>query len=161
MVRCCGLPFQTRFWLWNLIVFLIGVAVVVLLGLPLYSSRPARIKLSRRFIKPIQLSEDERNFKSSCLFHSCFEINRCAFGVYNKIGVYVHPEFEYVENRSLHSYVPQASLEYLELLKVVRDGPYYQPDPTRACVSVPSVDLLNLNGKDDHLVSAMLDSLPG
>uniref|UniRef100_A0A4X1SGK7 Exostosin GT47 domain-containing protein n=1 Tax=Sus scrofa TaxID=9823 RepID=A0A4X1SGK7_PIG len=65
----------------------------------------------------------------SCRMHTCFDVYRCGFNPKNKIKVYI--------------YSSTISREYNELLTAISDSDYYTDDITRACLFVPSIDVLN------------------
>ncbi|XP_043765857.1 exostosin-2 isoform X2 [Cervus elaphus] len=80
----------------------------------------------------------------SCRMHTCFDVYRCGFNPKNKIKVYIYPLKKYVGEAG----VPVSSTisrEYNELLTAISDSDYYTDDITRACLFVPSIDLLNQN----------------
>lgn len=80
----------------------------------------------------------------SCRMHTCFDVYRCGFNPRNKIKVYIYPLKKYVGEAG----VPVSSTisrEYNELLTAISDSDYYTDDITRACLFVPSIDLLNQN----------------
>lgn len=166
MFRFRRLPFQTRFKACNVCVF-IGVLLLLslLIGhLLLNSNGTFSISKQKRVLKPLQLSGKEENFKTTCRFHTCFEINDCMFDVNDKIGVYVYPQFEFITAGASdisHTYTPQLSKEYQEILKAIRSSPYYQPNASRACMFVAALDTLNQNGMRLDLMTALFNSLPG
>lgn len=97
-------------------------------------------------------------WKSRCNFHTCFEINDCVLDVREQIGVYVYPEYLFTDGN--HSWNVPQSKEYRAILSAIRTSVFYQPDPAKACVFVPSLDTLNQRGMDISLMAAMLASLP-
>ena len=97
-------------------------------------------------------------WKFQCNFHMCFEINDCVLGVDKRISVHVYPEYVFT-NGNWSWELPQ-SREYRDILSAIRTSIFYQPDPSRACVFVPSLDTLNQRGMNISAMSAMLASLP-
>jgi len=81
-------------------------------------------------------------------------------GIRDKIGVHVHPKFEFVSNRTERSYKPEHSDEYSQLLSAVRRSPYYQHNASKACVFIPPIDTLSQSKLDLGLTSTLLNSLP-
>lgn len=80
----------------------------------------------------------------SCRMHTCFDVYRCGFNPKNKIKVYIYPLKKYVDDAG----VPVSSTisrEYNELLTAISDSDYYTDDISRACLFVPSIDVLNQN----------------
>lgn len=80
----------------------------------------------------------------SCRMHTCFDVYRCGFNPKNKIKVYIYSLKKYVDD----SGVPVSntiSREYNDLLTAISDSDYYTDDISRACLFVPSIDVLNQN----------------
>ncbi|XP_065384349.1 exostosin-2 isoform X1 [Macaca fascicularis] len=80
----------------------------------------------------------------SCRMHTCFDVYRCGFNPKNKIKVYIYALKKYVDDFG----VPVSntiSREYNELLTAISDSDYYTDDINRACLFVPSIDVLNQN----------------
>ncbi|XP_010610816.1 exostosin-2 isoform X2 [Fukomys damarensis] len=78
----------------------------------------------------------------SCRMHTCFDVYRCGFNPKNKIKVYIYSLKKYVNELG----VPVSSTisrEYNELLSAIADSDYYTDDISRACLFVPSIDLLS------------------
>ena len=119
-------------------------------------------KVTRRFLKTLSDEELENHarFKSSCRFHTCFEINNCSIGVGDKIGVYVYPNIEFVEDETSERFSSVFSIEYRELVAAVKSSRYYQPNVSRACVYVMPIDTLSQDLLNVELVSLMLHALP-
>ncbi|XP_054999663.1 exostosin-2 [Sorex araneus] len=78
----------------------------------------------------------------SCRMHTCFDVYRCGFNPRHKIKVYIYALRKYVDAAGApvgHS----LSREYNELLAAIADSDYYTDDIGRACLFVPSIDLLS------------------
>ena len=119
----------------------------------------SRLKpLSLQLITPTDNDSQSMTWKFQCNFHTCFEINDCTLDVHKRIGIYVYPEYIFTNGNQSWE-VPQ-SKEYREILSAIRTSVFYQPDPSRACIFVPSLDTLNQRGMNVSLMSAMLTSLP-
>ena len=157
-----GLPFQARFKFFNLCIACVGlVTFCTLIGhLLRHESHSGSSFRSRRAVIPVHPDDLEWDSKFTCFFHTCFEINDCVYGVNDMIGVYVYPNFEFVHNQTQESYQPKFSDEYLQLLDAVKRSPYYQRDASKACVLIPSIDMLSQSNLDLMLTSALLNSLP-
>ena len=157
-----GLPFQTRFKFCNLCIAISLVTFCTLIGyfLVRHGSHSDSSNRLRRTVVPVQLDNIEWSSKFTCFFHTCFEINECVIGIRDKIGVYVHPKFEFVSNWTERSYTPEHSDEYSQLLSVVRRSPYYQRNASKACVFLPPIDTLSQSKLDLGLTSTLLNSLP-
>uniref|UniRef100_A0A2I3S336 Exostosin-2 n=1 Tax=Pan troglodytes TaxID=9598 RepID=A0A2I3S336_PANTR len=80
----------------------------------------------------------------SCRMHTCFDVYRCGFNPKNKIKVYIYALKKYVDDFGV-SVSNAISREYNELLMAISDSDYYTDDINRACLFVPSIDVLNQN----------------
>ena len=120
------LPFKTRFKTCNVCMLIGALLLLLLIGhfifsFNLNSSRTSSADKQKRVLKPLQLNGKEENFKATCRFHTCFEINDCMFDVHDRIGIYLHPQFKFVDERASgnsHSYTPPLSEECQEIMKV-------------------------------------------
>lgn len=52
------------------------------------------------------------------------------------------------------------SSEFIEVLQAISESRYYETDPNKACILVPSLDLLNQNMIRLKEISQVLASLP-
>ena len=111
-----------------------------------------------QLMTPAQNDSQSLAWKLQCNFHTCFEINNCVLDMDRRIGVYVYPEYIFTDGNQ--SWDVTQSKEYRDILSAIRTSIFYQPDPNRACVFVPSLDTLNQRGMNISLMSAMLTSLP-
>ncbi|XP_009069839.1 PREDICTED: exostosin-2 [Acanthisitta chloris] len=80
----------------------------------------------------------------SCRMHTCFDVYRCGFNPKNKIKVYIYSLKKYVDEYGT-SVSNTISREYNELLTAISDSEFYTDDVNRACLFVPSIDVLNQN----------------
>ena len=152
-------PFQTRFKLYKLFIFF-GIILILFIFLRMGpKSQSSNESRPTRTLNPV--SNRNSVLKSNCLFHTCFNINSCALRLEERIGVYVHIQYEYINSKSSVRYTSTVSDEYSELLTAVMNSPFYQPDITKACVFISSLDTLNQNRMDVNLITALLNSLPG
>ena len=109
------------------------------------------------------LSQEEFDFhsesKTTCRFHSCFEINNCPLTGRDQIGVFVYPESVFVleDTREISLF---SSVEHRGLLDAVKSSRYYQRNASRACVLVPAVDTLSQDVVNVGDMSLVLHSLP-
>ena len=159
-----GLPFRLKCRSGCILIIFIIVVIV------LFSSDPwlwtpsvddPSTPRQRRTIRPVHWNETDQSLKTSCYFHSCFEINHCILGgEEEKIRVYVHQPVEFVSSRSSQTYTPESSREYEELLSAIRASRYHESNMSRACMFVPSVDTLNQGNFEVKLTSVLLNSLP-
>uniref|UniRef100_A0A7M4EY33 Exostosin glycosyltransferase 2 n=1 Tax=Crocodylus porosus TaxID=8502 RepID=A0A7M4EY33_CROPO len=80
----------------------------------------------------------------SCRMHTCFDVYRCGFNPKNKIKVYIYSLKKYVDEYGT-PVSNTISREYNELLTAISDSEFYTDDVNRACLFVPSIDVLNQN----------------
>ncbi|XP_054017390.1 exostosin-2 isoform X2 [Dryobates pubescens] len=79
-----------------------------------------------------------------CRMHTCFDVYRCGFNPKSKVKVYIYGLKRYVDERGAAVSGP-ISREYSQLLAAIADSDFYTEDAGRACLFVPSIDLLNQN----------------
>lgn len=94
----------------------------------------------------------------SCSYYTCFDVYRCGHQ-HDRVTVYVYPIFNYV-NEQGKQLTRQASREFMELLEAIQQSKFYTPDPSKACLFVPSIDLLSQDSLNLRAVSQILNSLP-
>lgn len=107
------------------------------------SSAPIRYVTSSP--SPNITSTSTSTSSSSCTMFSCFSIHRCggSGGASATLSIYIYPIHRwFIDGIPLQSTL---SSEFLTYLQTLRNSPYYTPDPGRACLFIPSIDLLNLN----------------
>ncbi|XP_066265789.1 exostosin-2-like [Branchiostoma lanceolatum] len=79
-----------------------------------------------------------------CRMHSCFDPYQCQASPNNRISVYIYPMKKYVDENGV-PVMPSISREFQEVLTTIADSEYNTNDPARACLFVPSIDLMNQN----------------
>uniref|UniRef100_A0A8C4QT69 Exostosin-2 n=1 Tax=Eptatretus burgeri TaxID=7764 RepID=A0A8C4QT69_EPTBU len=78
----------------------------------------------------------------SCRMHTCFDVYRCGHNMRRRIKVYVYPPAHYVDARGVtvaHGF----SREFNDLLSAISESEFYTDQPARACLLLPSVDMLS------------------
>ncbi|XP_045197567.2 exostosin-2-like [Mercenaria mercenaria] len=85
---------------------------------------------------------DERD--ELCTFHKCFNVYECGYNDQTKISVYVYPIQQFLDESGA-SMLLSISKEFYEVLSAIMESPFYTSDPTKCCLYVPSIDLLNQN----------------
>lgn len=95
----------------------------------------------------------------SCRMHTCFDVYRCGFNPKNKVKVYIYPLKKYTDEYGSAVGGP-ISREYNELLTAVSESDFYTDDVTRACLYLPSVDVLNQNNLRIKETAQALAKLP-
>ncbi|XP_041052857.1 exostosin-2 isoform X1 [Carcharodon carcharias] len=104
-------------------------------------------KRSIHDVPEVKLAEDspipERG-DLSCRMHTCFDVYRCGYNPKNRIKVYIYPLKKYVDEYGtvLSNTI---SKEYNELLTAISESDFYTDDLNRACLFIPSIDVLNQN----------------
>ncbi|XP_076147692.1 exostosin-2 [Alosa pseudoharengus] len=96
----------------------------------------------------------------SCRMHTCFDVYRCGYNPKNRIKVYIYPLQRFVDEEGVPISSTGLSREYNELLSAVSDSHFYTDDVTRACLFLPSLDVLNQNSLRIRETAQALASLP-
>ncbi|GAA6087795.1 exostosin-2 [Tachysurus ichikawai] len=96
----------------------------------------------------------------SCRMHTCFDVYRCGYNPKNRIKVYIYPLQRFVDEVGVPISSGGLSREYNELLSAVSDSDFYTDDVTRACLFIPSVDMLNQNSLRIRETAQALALLP-
>ncbi|XP_076806265.1 exostosin-2-like [Clavelina lepadiformis] len=94
-----------------------------------------------------------------CKMHNCFNVYKCGNKEANQITVYLYPLVNYVDV-NFDSITPSISKEFYELYSSIASSRYYVDDPTKACIFLPPIDLLNQNLVTAAAVGPILNSLP-
>ncbi|KAG8547099.1 hypothetical protein GDO81_029091, partial [Engystomops pustulosus] len=95
----------------------------------------------------------------SCRMHTCFDVYRCGFNPKNKVKVYIYPLKKYTDEYGSAVGGP-ISREYNELLTAVSESDFYTEDVSRACLFLPSIDMLNQNNLRIKETAQALAKLP-
>ncbi|XP_048463321.1 exostosin-2-like [Rhincodon typus] len=140
-------------------IYYIALFSVVLLGLVatgMFQFWPHTIEATNEWtfekrsihdVPEVKLAEDspipERG-DLSCRMHTCFDVYRCGYNPKNRIKVYIYPLKKYVDayGTVLSNTI---SKEYNELLTAISESDFYTDDLNRACLFIPSIDVLNQN----------------
>ncbi|XP_069596111.1 exostosin-2 [Ranitomeya imitator] len=95
----------------------------------------------------------------SCRMHTCFDVYRCGFNPKNKVKVYIYPLKKYTDE-SGRAVGDTISREYNELLSAVSESDFYTDDVGRACLFLPSIDVLSQNNLRIKETAQALAKLP-
>uniref|UniRef100_A0AAZ3QX12 Exostosin-2 n=1 Tax=Oncorhynchus tshawytscha TaxID=74940 RepID=A0AAZ3QX12_ONCTS len=96
----------------------------------------------------------------SCRMHTCFDVYRCGYNPKNRIKVYIYPLQRFVDEVGVPISSTGLSREYNDLLSAISDSEFYTDDVTRACLFVPSIDVLNQNSLRIRETAQALAMLP-
>ncbi|KAI5608272.1 exostosin-2, partial [Silurus asotus] len=96
----------------------------------------------------------------SCRMHTCFDVYRCGYNPKNRIKVYIYPLQRFVDEVGVPISSNGLSREYNELLSAISDSDFYTDDVTRACLFIPSIDVLNQNSLRIRETAQALAMLP-
>ncbi|XP_015904832.2 exostosin-2 [Parasteatoda tepidariorum] len=102
------------------------------------------------------LNAGQRNTK--CNYFNCFDVYKCGHSQ-DKLSVYIYPIYKYEDGKGVPVSVSH-SREFVEILQTIYDSPYYVSDPSKACIFIPSLDLLNQNLVRLKETSQILANLP-
>ncbi|CAB3371155.1 Hypothetical predicted protein [Cloeon dipterum] len=94
--------------------------------------------------------------RHECTHHTCLDIYRCGHG--NSLKVYIYPPRRFLDSEGI-PISAQPSQEYYDLLDAIFKSKYYEPDPSKACILIPSIDTLNQNRFRPLETSVALSSL--
>ncbi|XP_064489627.1 exostosin-2-like isoform X2 [Ornithodoros turicata] len=94
----------------------------------------------------------------TCTHFTCFDVYKCGH-TGPRVTVYVYPIFRYVDEHG-NVLAQQPSREFMELLDDIQQSEFYISDPTKACLFIPSLDLLNEGTINPKGISQILNSLP-
>lgn len=93
-----------------------------------------------------------------CTHFNCFNIYKCRIGR-DKPLVYVYPPENFIDLYGHSVKSGPMSKEFYQILVSIISSKLYTPNPTEACVFVPSIDTLNQNYLQLGAVSQALKSL--
>lgn len=96
--------------------------------------------------------------QKNCTYYTCFDVYKCSHTNSGKIGVYLYPLVEFVDEDKI-PITKKISHEFYNVLKAISQSVYFTPDPEEACLFVPTLDLLNQNRIRPREVGKALASL--
>uniref|UniRef100_A0A3B3ZMZ6 Uncharacterized protein n=1 Tax=Periophthalmus magnuspinnatus TaxID=409849 RepID=A0A3B3ZMZ6_9GOBI len=96
----------------------------------------------------------------SCRMHTCFDVYRCGYNPKNRIKVYIYPLQRFVDEVGVPISSTGLSREYNDLLSAISDSDFYTDDVSRACLFIPSIDVLNQNSLRVRETAQALAVLP-
>ncbi|XP_048886797.1 exostosin-2 [Brienomyrus brachyistius] len=108
---------------------------------------------------PVASSIPERG-DLSCRMHTCFDVYRCGYNPKNRIKVYIYPFQHYVDEVGGPISSIGLTREYNDLLSAISDSDFYTDDVSRACLLIPSIDVLNQNSLRIRETAQALAMLP-
>lgn len=94
-----------------------------------------------------------------CTYWNCIDSYKCIDDGLGKLTVYVYDIARYIGENS-KELLPPPSKEYVHLLWAIVHSKYIVSDPSKACIFVPSVDLLNRDNFSGENAAKVLSSLP-
>lgn len=94
----------------------------------------------------------------SCSYYTCFDVYRCGHR-HDQITVYIYPLVNYIDEHG-SQLTRQPSREFMEVLETIHQSKFYTPDSSKACLFIPSLDVLSQDGLNLNAVSQILNSLP-
>lgn len=164
--RTMGSKYRTFYVILFLTIFLfLLVAVALQLSSyisPLGNDAPAEshsLNKERSDVVISQTSSRANATVQNCTFHTCFEVYHCGCNGQSRITVYVYPEAKYTDEDG-RNLLAGPSREFKEILETVRQSVYRTLDPSKACLFIPPLDLLNQNSISLERTSRILASLP-
>lgn len=147
-----------------LFTFLIALALTLLLQFPRQSKHSTHSFLTLESIVDAEDVVIDKNVKltkknDKCTYYDCFNVYKCNHGGTSNLFIYIYPTKHYVDEKN----IPIGSFmskEYFEVLTTIQKSPYFTSNPEKACIFVPSMDILNQNRFRTEETSYALSSLP-
>ena len=96
--------------------------------------------------------------QQNCTYYNCFDVYRCSHSRSGKISVYIYPLIEFVDEDDA-PITKKMTEEFYNLLVAIKKSEYSTNDPNKACILIPSIDLLNQNRISPKDVGKALSSL--
>ncbi|KAJ8674013.1 hypothetical protein QAD02_005275 [Eretmocerus hayati] len=115
-------------------------------------------KIGDKINIPSSLANKKENPKlvnPSCTFFTCFDIYRCGIKG-NQLAVYTYPLSRHksiVSSENNH-----VTKEFHAILQAISASKYHTSNPEEACIFVPSVDMLQRDGKGHYLAHSLGNS---
>ena len=134
------------------------------------STKESKLKVLMDFQNSIEyMIEDNRwpptPTNSSCNHFNCFDVYRCGNNENQinsneeLISVYIYPSVNYIDSNN-NPILNPISKQFRQLLEAIISSPYYTADPSKACIFIPNIDLLNQMNVKLEDTSRVLSSLP-
>lgn len=98
--------------------------------------------------------------QSKCNYWNCFNVYKCGANghEHDRISIYVYPLKEYIDSRGIPA-TDTISQEFYAILNTIITSKYYTSDPSKACLFVPSIDLLSQSRFRANITSQALNTL--
>ena len=105
-----------------------------------------KLSNSRKYYSPPSI-----HYEQDCHLQSedCFDFYQCQHNS-SHLKVFIYPQF---------TANGKYSKQFQEYIHTIYESEYYEPDPTKACLFIPPVDLLNEDFIDKKLVTEKLHNL--
>lgn len=97
--------------------------------------------------------------KRNCTYYTCFDVYKCSHTHSGRIGVYLYPLVEFVDEEKV-PVTKKITQEFYSIIKAITKSVYFTANPDEACLFIPSIDLLNQNRIHPKDVSKALALLP-
>lgn len=137
--------------IWFLYITEVGRHVTGMTGRPAHSSRSSLLA-PPAFVPSLDDNQEERD----CDFYSCFDLSRCIHSSSKHMVVHLYDS----QTASLAAFAQ--SREHHDMMKAVRSSAYSKEaeGPQKACLFIPSLDLLNLQKRTPSITREYLQQLP-
>ena len=97
--------------------------------------------------------------QKNCTYYTCFDVYKCSHTHSGRIGVYLYPLVEFVDEDKV-PVTKKITQEFYNILKAITKSVYFTSNPDEACLFIPTIDLLNQNRIRPKDVGKALASLP-
>ena len=141
-----------------ILLFIYSLAISLLLSI-YFDFFPKKINPNNKVVKRRTINLEAKkidskvlytslNYETDCYFESdaCFNLYRClqlknkdTSGLKTKLKVYIYDN----PLRGSNSEIVSTSKEFKEFIETILESDFYESNPSRACIFVPFVDLLN------------------
>lgn len=147
-----------------IVILLLAVCLVLLLQTPIKSKQNVNNYISLESLNDVEdvtidktVPLTKRNEK--CTYFNCFNVYRCNHGGTSNLLIYIYPIKHYVDEKNIPvgSFI---SKEYFDILTTIQKSKYFTPNPEKACIFIPPIDVLNQNRFRPRETSLALSSLP-
>lgn len=137
--------------IWLLYITEVGRHVTGMTVRPVHPSRSSLLA-PPAFVPSLDDNQEERN----CDFYSCFDLSRCIHSSSKHMAVHLYDS----QTTNLAAFAQ--SREHHEMVKAVRSSAYSKEaeGPQKACLFIPSLDLLNLQKLTPSITREYLQQLP-
>ncbi|XP_071941883.1 exostosin-2-like [Antedon mediterranea] len=109
-------------------------------------------------VKILSTSQPAHKGDITCSHYECLDVYHCGKDA-NMISVYIYPVKKYIDENGI-IITNTLSKEFHEVLTTIASSSFYTAEPERACLFIPSIDMLSQNTLRTHENGQVLAQLP-